>query len=431
MADDLGRLNRLTASDAARMIAEGTITSEALVRDCLAQIERREPAIHAWTYLDPEGSLREARELDRMTARKGPLHGIPVGVKDVIDTADMPTEYNSPIFRDHRPAQDADSVSLLRAAGAIILGKNVTTPFATTVPAHTRNPRDLSHTPGGSSSGPAAAVADFMVPLALGTQTGGSTLRPAAFCGIFGFKPSFNRISTAGVKPLAWSFDTIGLLARSVDDLSLLMAALDQSGAAEGDHGHARPRVGYCRTPFWSRADRWSQRALEGARTALQSAGVIVDDLELPSCFVDLATANYDLIAAESAVSLSNEYQHHRGKLPAALCAQIERGLNTSAAQYARARASIVRCAIEAERIFNSVDVLLTPCVTGEAPKGLGSIGDAIFNGMWTSIHLPCLSIPSAKGASGLPIGIQLVGGCDRDPALLSGARYISHVLVR
>lgn len=431
MSDRTSDLNRLTASDAARMIAEGAITCEALIHDCLAQIEKRDPAVHAWAYLDSDKKLREARELDRMRTRVGPLHGIPVGVKDVIDTADMPTEYNSPIFRDHRPKQDADCVSLLRAAGAIILGKNVTTPFATTVPAHTRNPHDLDHTPGGSSSGPAAAVADFMVPLALGTQTGGSTLRPAAFCGIFGFKPTFDRISIAGVKPLALSFDTIGLLARSPDDLNLLMSALDRSGAAEPVRNAPGLRIGYCPTPFWSRADVCSRRALEDARESLRSVGLAVNDIELSPSFIDLAMANYDLIAAESAVSLAHEYQCHRAKLPSALCAQIERGRNTSPSAYRKARAAIVRCAAEADRIFNHVDVLLTPCAPGEAPEGLESIGDAIFNGMWTSIHLPCLTVPSARGPNNLPVGIQLVGRYNRDAELLAAARYISRILIK
>jgi Asp-tRNA(Asn)/Glu-tRNA(Gln) amidotransferase A subunit family amidase len=343
----------------------------------------------------------------------------------------MPTEYNSPIYRGHRPRKDADCVALLREAGAIILGKNVTTPFATVIPANTRNPHNPAHTPGGSSSGPAAAVADFMVPLALGTQTGGSTLRPAAFCGIFGFKPTFNRISAAGIKPLALSFDTIGLLARSADDVALLMSALDASMMTDRSPDAVLPLIGYCPTPFWSRAEESSRRALEDARKMLRDAGLTVADVELPSSFIDLAAANYDLIAAESAVFLGDEYRHHRAELPPALCAQIERGLATTPEQFHTARAAIVQCSIEMEHIFEDFDVLLTPSAPGEAPEGLASIGDAIFNGTWTSIHLPCLTIPTTRGPKNLPVGVQLVGRHGRDADLLSIARYISGILIK
>ena len=261
--------NRYSAVEAAALIAAGKLTAVKLAEDCLARVAAREEAVQAWAYIDPQQVLAEARARDAEPPRS-PLHGIPVAIKDIIDTGDMPTEYGSPIYAGHRPRADAACVALLRNAGAVIMGKTVTAEFAMSHPGKTRNPLNKAHTPGGSSSGSAAAVADWMSPLALGTQTGGSVLRPAAFCGVVGFKPTFDAINPAGVKPNSASYDTVGLIARSVADVALGFAVMTNSGAA----GSAlpavdKPRIGFCRTPQWPKAEACTMAALEDAASRL------------------------------------------------------------------------------------------------------------------------------------------------------------------
>src|SRR5262245_25815672 len=296
-------LNKLTASEIGRATIAGETACEDVVKNCLARIDARENEIHAWATVDTEFALRQARELDRRATR-GPLHGVPIGVKDIIDTADLPTEMGSPSFRGHRPTADAACVGLVRAAGAVILGKTITCEFAGMTPNITTNPHNTAHTPGGSSSGSGAAVADFMVPAAFGTQTGGSVIRPAAFCGVFGFKPTFGAFSRKGVYPAAESLDTIGLIARSLDDLELLSAVLDlrtPSAPAALDHP---PRVGLCRTPLWPTAQAETVAAFEDAAARLARAGARVREIVLPEEFSGLRNAaretinNYERAAA-------------------------------------------------------------------------------------------------------------------------------------
>ena len=264
-------LNELSASEVARRIAAREITAAAVVGDCLARIAAREPALHAFAHVDPDLALRQARELDRGPNR-GALHGVPIGIKDNIDTADQPTQMGSPIYRGHRPAWDAACVALLRAAGAVILGKTVTAEFAGMTAGPTVNPHNPAHTPGGSSSGSAAAVADFMLPAALGTQTGGSVLRPAAYCGVIGYKPTFGAFNRAGLKFAAESLDTIGLIARSLDDMALLTSVLLGGKTAAPVTLAAPPRIGLCRTPLWDQAAAGDQ-ACGGGRGGAPRAG--------------------------------------------------------------------------------------------------------------------------------------------------------------
>src|SRR2546423_4080076 len=273
------RLSELSAAEAARALEENKFTCEALIAACLERIAEREESVRAWAFLDRGAALAEARSLDRVP-RASPLHGVPFGIKDIIDTADLPTEYNSPIYRGHRPTADAASVTLLKQAGCLILGKTVTTEFANNHPSPTRNPRDPAHTPGGSSSGSAAAVADAMVPLALGTQTGGSVIRPAAYCGTFAIKPSFGSINRAGVKPVAESLDTVGVFARDAEDLALALEVLCGFKTELQTAGH--PRIGLCRTPRWSDADGATHANLEDAARRLAQAGGTVRAFELP-----------------------------------------------------------------------------------------------------------------------------------------------------
>ena len=412
----------LTAAHAARLIAEGKLTSEALVNACLCRIAEREPTVHAWAFLDAELALEQARQRDRETPR-GPLHGVPIGVKDIINTADMPTEYGSPIYRGHRPARDADCVARVRSTGAVILGKTVTTEFAWVHPGPTRNPHNPDHTPGGSSSGSAAGVADGMMPLAFGTQTGGSVIRPSSFCGIVGFKPSYDRYGTAGVKPFAPSLDTVGLHARTVEDIALFDAALT---GEDGKLEAKRPaRIALCRTPFWSSAEPASRKAVEDAAAALG----VNDEFELPERFTGLFDANLLLMRAEGADSFAAEYRDHRDQISPAALAGIEQGRAISREDLEAGRELQRACIAEFDRLIEGFDALLTPSAPGEAPAGLASTGNALFNRLWTTIHVPCVTLPSARGERGLPVGVQLVGrrGGDRD--LLAVAMHASTVL--
>jgi len=303
-------INELSASEVARLIARGELTSEAAVTACLARIEERDSVVRAWAYLDPDLALAQARARDREPNR-GPLHGVPIGVKDVIDTADMPTEMGSPIYRGYRPRADASCVALVRTAGAVILGKTATFEFAGMTPGATTNPLNQAHTPGGSSSGSGASVADFMVPIAFGTQTGGSVLRPAAFCGAFGYKPSFGRFNTAGLKPAAQSLDTIGLIARSIEDLELVDAVL-VGRASTPKTSLPVPSIGACRTHLWPMAQPETVAAFEDSVTKLERAGADVRELTLPPLFAELTGARERISDYERARGMAHEWQHHR-----------------------------------------------------------------------------------------------------------------------
>ncbi len=422
-------LCRLSTTEAARRIRAGDISAEELVRACLARIAERERTVRAWAFIDPDHALRQARRLDRARRPLGPLHGIPIGVKDVIDTIDMPTEYNSPIYRGHRPRRDAECVARLRAAGAIILGKTQTSEFAFLHPARTRNPHNPSHTPGGSSSGSAAGVADFMMPLALGTQTGGSTIRPASYCGVFAFKPTYRRVPVTGVKSLAASFDTLGEIARSVEDLVLLDSVL--SGAPVGRSETAprrRPRLGLCRTPFWAQAERSTRNALSAAARALRPAGFVIEDVELPPEFEPLSDEFYVITGFEAVWALGREYREHRSKMSRIARRLVEEGSRLDADQVQQVRAVLMRCALAVDRVFDRYDALLTPAAPGEAEKG-NAIGNNVFNRPWTAMHLPCLTLPAGFGPAGLPVGIQLVGRRNADRALLALGRRAAWII--
>ena len=414
----------LSAAEAARRIANRQLTSEALVAACLERISARDGDVQAWQFLEPELALAQARQLDR-EPRRGVLHGIPFGIKDVIDTADMPTEYNSPIYRGHRPRWDAACVSLLRKAGCVILGKTVTTEFAHNPPARTRNPRNTAHTPGGSSSGSAAAVADHMVPLALGTQTGGSTIRPAAYCGIVGYKPSFGSINRAGLKFAAESLDTIGVLARSPGDAALASHVLSGRELQKGGGAPSgSPRVGLCRTPRWKDADGPTQAAIEGAASALAKAGARVADFEMPAGSERLFDEHGIIMHYESARALAWEYTHHRGEISTSLGPRLEEGWQFPRSAYDGARELARDCRRRLAEQLRDIDFLLTPSATGEAPDQLDTTGSSLFNRVWTLFGVPCVTLPHGLGPRGLPLGVQLVGRFDADMDLLSWALW-------
>jgi Asp-tRNA(Asn)/Glu-tRNA(Gln) amidotransferase A subunit family amidase len=418
-------LNALTATEIARRVAAHEITAEAVIRDCLARVEAREPTVHAWASLDADLALRQARALDQGPLR-GPLHGVPIGIKDVIDTQDLPTEMGSPIYRGHRAACDAACVALVRAAGAIILGKTVTAEFAGMTPGRTANPHNPAHTPGGSSSGSGAAVADLMVPAAFGTQTGGSILRPAAYCGAVGYKPTFNLINRAGLKFAAESLDTIGLITRSIDDLALLTSVLvGRKPAAPASLGSA-PRIGLCRTPLWDTAQPETMHAVEDAAKRLAAAGAAVRDITLPAEFSGLKTAARESINNyERSKSMAAEWASHRDLISERLRRAIEQGIAMPYADYVAALRLGETCRARLAGVFDGVDILLAPSVTGEAPVGLGDTGDPGFQAIWTILHVPTMTLPTHRGPNGLPVGIQLVAPSHRDEQLFVCARWI------
>ncbi len=422
-------LNQISATDAAAAIAAGKLTSEALVAACLERIRRREDDVQAWAHLDPELALRQARQRDGETPRSR-LHGIPVGVKDVIDTCDMPTEYGSPIYRGHRPVCDAACVAQVRELGGVILGKTVSTEFATRHPNKTRNPHNLSHTPGGSSSGSAAAVADCMVPIAFGTQTSSSTIRPAAFCGVIGYKPTFNLINRAGLKFLSESLDTIGTLTRTIPDAALIVEVLSGMTLTSFDEvATLKPRVGFCRTPYWNQADAATRANLEHAVETLAAAGATVRSVDLPQEFSALAETQIIMSSYEFFRALTHERTRFPQLISPSLTARIAGGGKVSRAQYEDGLALAARCRRWIADIFREYDMLLAPSAPGEAPRGLERTGDPIFGLIWTLLLLPCLTLPYGKGPSGLPLGVQVIGPHGGDAALFVNAEWARRAL--
>ena len=425
--------HRLSACEAALQLAQRQLRAQDLLRDCLERISEREPQVQAWSHVASQAALARARALDQ-GAHQGLLHGLPIGVKDLIATADMPTTYGSPIYAGHQPAHDASCVALARAAGAVILGKTVTTEFATFEPNPTRNPHNTAHTPGGSSSGSAAAVADGMVPLALGTQTAGSLTRPAAYCGIVAFKPSFGGINRAGVKPLSDSLDTVGTLARDVPDAALFAAAL--SGRS---HWPVRPlaevlgrplRVGLCRTPQWPHALPETQAAVEQAASKIgRTAGMTLRELSLPADFEALVQAQTHIQLAEQAQCLAYERLQHFERLSPRLQGIMNAGVAVTLAQYDQAQAWVARCRAQLADVFEGVDVLLAPSAPGAAPSGLENTGDPIFCRIWTALHTPTVNIPAGHAPNGLPVGLQVVGPVAADALTLTAAHALHQLL--
>jgi Asp-tRNA(Asn)/Glu-tRNA(Gln) amidotransferase A subunit family amidase len=355
------------------------------------------------------------------------LAGLPIAVKDVIDTAGLPTERGSPIHRGRRPGRDATCVARLRAAGAVVLGKTVTTEFAFYRPGRTRNPHDPSRTPGGSSSGSAAAVAAGLVPAALGTQTAGSVIRPASFCGVVGMKPTFGRVPLDGVLPFAPTLDTIGVFVRDLSALPLLLDAMGAPAPPAGRDGP--PRVALCRTESWPLAEPSTRALVEDAAGALARAGAAVEDLDLGPAFQDLAAAQRAVMAAEAARAFAEVRARHGDLLSPVLRDFLREGDGVGRGREAEAREQAARCRAALEAIFARLDVLLTPAAPGEAPVGLESTGDPVFNRIWTLLGVPCLSLPAGRGPDGMPVGLQLVGASGADGALVESAAWIARAL--
>ncbi len=418
--------NRLSASEAVRRMADGRLKAVDLVTACLERIGRREGEVHAWEALDAEGALKRAAMLDRRARPVGPLHGIPLAVKDIIATRTLPTTCGSPIYRDHVAGRDAACVTQLVKAGAIVLGKSVTTEFAGGHAGKTHNPHNLRHTPAGSSSGSAAAVADFMAPVGYGTQTAGSVIRPGAFNGVVAYKGTYGWADMTGVKPYAPFLDTLGFFTREANDLALIRAAY---GHAPADPPTLAPRIGFCRTPWWDQAEPYSQRNMLDAVRALRAAGAKVREWRAPDSWASLIQAQHRVMVKEATVSYARERSRFSNLFSPTMQGVMREGDAVSRAQYADARKRRRRAVQQLAEAWETFDLLLVPAARGEAPAGLGSTGDPVFNRPWTLLGTPCVALPFGTGPFGLPLSVQLVGAPRSDDQLISWARWIEHRL--
>ncbi len=418
----------------------GDFSAEDLTQSCLDRIAEREDAVGAWIYLDQDLALAQARTLDGLKKAGeplGPLHGLPVGLKDIFDTADMPTECGSAFYEGRRPIEDSAVASLLRRSGAVILGKTVTTEWALSAPGKTANPHDPARTPGGSSSGSAAAVADHMVPLAIGTQTGGSVIRPASFCGVFGYKPTFGSISRRGVSMLARRLDTVGVFGSEVEDLALIADALmvydpedwdmlaepgrNLSGALTKG-GPGRVRFAFVRTPAWEDAEPDMAQALEDF---IKGLGDLAHEVELEGLFDDILSTHQTVMHSNLAAFLGEAAEKAPEKMRSETHERVEIGKTVLAADYIRALGLAEAQAHALDGLFDHYDAILTPAAPGQAPEGLGFTGKPGFNGMWTLLGVPAVSVPLLAGANGMPIGIQVVGRRGADGLVLRSAKWL------
>jgi Asp-tRNA(Asn)/Glu-tRNA(Gln) amidotransferase A subunit family amidase len=418
MASDL---TSLTATAAVRLIHEGKLNPVDLMEAYLDRIAVRDPTVRAFAYFDSARARASA-----VSVRPGPLHGIPIGVKDVLDTADMPSQYGSPIWSGWQPKADSAAVAWALAAGASVCGKTVTTEFATRKPGPTRNPANPAHTPGGSSSGSAAGVGAGLFPLAYGTQTAGSVIRPAAYCGVVGYKPTYGMISRSGMKIMSDSLDTIGTMARTVADCALLASAV--SGRDLGDPDvkpHRTPRIGICRSPTWDAAATETHALLARTAEALARAGASVIHRELPESFNALIDAHPVVMNSESARALGWERAHRSDQISEGLRERLEWGLLQSETALQTAYTVFESTQLAFPEAMDGLDVLVTPSAPGEAPKGLEWTGDPAFNFIWTSLRVPCVTVPAGAGPNGLPLGIQIVGRRGDDRAVLAWARWV------
>jgi Asp-tRNA(Asn)/Glu-tRNA(Gln) amidotransferase A subunit family amidase len=437
-------LIELSAAEAVRKICGGEVTSEQLVQACLDRIEHADGEIEAWTHLKPDYALDQARMLDNQRQAggpTGPLHGIPVAIKDIFDTECLPTENGTVLDAGRQPMTDCRVVSLLEEAGAVMMGKTVTTELAVFGPGKTKNPHNPAHTPGGSSSGSAAAVASYMVPLAIGSQTNGSTIRPASFCGVVGFKPSHGLIPRTGALALSRFLDTVGVFARSVEDAAMIAEVLTAHDLGDKDT-RPRPRpalaetaieeppmpplLAFAKTAVWDQAETDTQGAFGELKEIL---GDRCDDLDLPEPFGDAIAQHRIIMNADLAKNLDGYYDHGKDKLTDILRGMIEDGQNVTAVDYNKAVDGRDFLNAGLDGVFDRYDAIITPAATGEAPAGLDSTGSPLFNALWTYCGVPAISLPLMQGSSGLPIGVQMIGRRGDDARLLRTANWLSRSL--
>jgi len=437
-------LGALTITEAAAHIREGRVTARELVADCIKRIDEVDADVQAWAFFDREHALRQAEAADEHRRRgnaAGPLHGVPIGVKDVFDTADMPTELGSPLWTGRTPRRDAYAVAQLRAAGAVIMGKTVTTEYAYFQPGKTRNPHDKQRTPGGSSSGSAAAVAAFMVPGAIGSQTNGSVIRPAAFCGVVGFKPTHGLIPRSGALLLSRTLDHVGVLARSVEDAALLAETLAGFDAEDPDtRPVARPRFAavaagkpplpprfaFVKTPAWKHAEPATQDAFAELAQAL---GEQAAEIDIGESFERAYDHHKTIMDVEMAHNLHRDYERGRDQLSPVLRQLIERGRSAKAVDYTAAVAGIDPLNRVLEDVFNEYDAILAPSAPGPAPLGLDTTGNPVFCTLWTYLGTPAITLPLLQSESGMPMGVQLVGRRGNDARLLRTAQWLAKTI--
>jgi Asp-tRNA(Asn)/Glu-tRNA(Gln) amidotransferase A subunit family amidase len=421
--------HRLPATEIVRMVEGGRLTAEAVVASCLERVAEREPVVRAWAYLAAEAPLAQARAFDR-AGKKMLLGGVPFGLKDIFDAARMPATYGSPIYTGWWPPSDASAAALPKAAGGILLGKTVTTEFANRQPGPTGNPHDPAFTPGGSSSGSAAAVADFQVPLAVGTQTGGSVIRPAAFCGVVGFKPSFGLFAPAGMKINTETLDTVGIMARWVADIALFRAAVMAIPYEPPAMPETPPRLGLCRGPHWDDAAPEGRAVLEAAADRLASAGAKIADTEFPPECAAADDIQETLGAFEGRRNHAPELYRHEALLsPRLVNEKIALGRRLSLDQFRAAYRAAEKARAAAREWARGFDAIVSLPAPGQAPRGLADTGSAVFNAPWTQFAMPCLTMRAGFGPDGLPVGIQLAGRRHDDVRLLEIGLWVEHRL--
>jgi Asp-tRNA(Asn)/Glu-tRNA(Gln) amidotransferase A subunit family amidase len=416
----------LSALELASQIEAGTLKPTAVIDLCAEAIAARENEIGAFVTLDIDAAHRRA-EAPVLAAT--PLRGLPVGVKDIFDTADFPTEYGSPIYAGHQPVADSAVVSLLRRAGGVVLGKTVTTEFAYMQPGKTKNPHNLEHTPGGSSSGSAAAVAAGMVPIATGTQTAGSIIRPAAFCGVAAFKPSYRLLPTVGIKCFSWSLDTAGLFAAGVADAAFAAAAISGRDLRVDRSPPTAPTIAIVRSHIWDQASEAMQKAIERAGRAAEAAGARIEEIVLPQILEEAYRAQSTIMDYEGFRALAYEYDHRREWIGPLLGKTLDNAAKISAEDYDTARRTTKRARHALNDLVGEAKFILTPSAPGAAPRGLGSTGTSIFNRLWTLMGSPCVNVPGLMDDSGLPLGVQVVGRFGRDRATLEAALFLEKAI--
>jgi Asp-tRNA(Asn)/Glu-tRNA(Gln) amidotransferase A subunit family amidase len=420
----------LPALDLARRIEAGKLSPVAVIERCAEAIMAREAEVGAFVTLDLERARRMVEARGEALAAQ-PLRGLPVGLKDIFDTADFPTEYGSPIYAGHQPKADSAVASLVRRAGGIVLGKTVTTEFAHLDPGKTRNPHNLAHTPGGSSSGSAAGVAAGMLPIATGSQTGGSIIRPASYCGVAGFKPSYGLIPTVGMKCFSWLLDTVGLFAAGVVDVAFAAEALTGRALRVDRADPVAPRIGLLRRPPWPQASDEMTTAVEIAARTAEAAGATVTEIELPPICADAFTAHGTIHDYEGFHALAYEYDHHRDRIGPNLRNLLDRAAGVTPEAYDSARRTTRRARQALAGLMAEIDVILTPSAPGAAPKGLSSTGTSTFNRLWTLMGTPCVNVPGLANDAGLPLGVQVVGRFGSDRATLMAARFVEAAVAR
>ena len=417
----------LSALDLARRVESGELKPHAVVELCAEAIAARERDVGAFVALDLDAARRAAAAPELATL---PLRGLPVAFKDIFDTADLPTQYGSPIYAGHRPSADATAVVLTRRAGGVMIGKTVTTQFASLVPSATRNPHNVAHTPGGSSSGSAAAVAAGMVPIAFGTQTAGSVIRPAAFCGVTAFKPSYRLIPMVGVKTVSWHLDTAGLFGAGVADVAFAMGAILDRDLRVDRTALATPRIALARTHLWPQASAAMQQAVEAAGRIAAAAGATVTERSLPPILEDAYEAQFTIQDYENIRALVFEYDRHRDRIDKALRDRLTTAAAISADEYDAARRIASRARRALADAMADCDVILTPSAPGAAPRGLGTTGNPMFNRLWTLMGAPCVNVPGLY-ENDLPLGVQIVGRFGRDKAVLEAALFVEQAIKR